>query len=640
MKNFISKYVDFNLLSNSLKKNKNMVVIFTILLLIPFPFALIVRLLSSSAPLDTYLYESFVILLLIATVPLFIATPFMMFNYLTSKKSVDFFHALPIKRRKLFVTNALLSYLLVMIPFTISYVLGQSISQFVFVTPNISYSVAFYFSALLLFATIQIPCFIVIMNTGTTSDSIIYSIILFIAPFIAYFAYEVFASTYLFGLGSFVNTNLLSYISPIYALIRTYSNSISEIIPWALLLYWFVMSLLAYKIVIELYESWKSERSELPFNNTVFFYFVSAVFIAILLVFCISLFPFNPNSSFKFLAIQNLIIPLFISFVVYVILDTIRKRSFRNLVKSLKRFAVIGLSTLLITTFIFVTEGFGYMSRIPDRERIQNITLESSNLDWDPHFSYFPTELKLETERDIELFISIHERLTQEFKMQNKFFGNDFYSSQYYPDADVRYTGSYISFKYELEGRTDMKRSYYLPEAMIELTYDLLNTDSYRDHLLDLLNQPSSQIKVYNNTMNKVYMTSSEEYVEALHKDFSQLQYDPIIPLELHNVVYLSSMKVPLFIDSRFINTLSLIDESKLEQSNLEIAMINSVYNTNYGLSNPSNYYSNPAEEKPLSSSELEAMNLKTYVSDLNNQEHKAIRVYFDESYSVEIAYR
>lgn len=568
MTHILKARVKLDLLKYTLRDQRNLLVIFSLLLAIPFPFAVLVRILSKLGP-NSDSGEFYISLLLIGTILLLIGTPFIFFNYLTSKKSVDFMHALPIKRRDLFLTNAAISFLFVLIPFTVSYITGYLL---LYSFEGLAFSmshITIYFQLIALFAAVQVPTLFVIANTGTTSDSLIYSIILFLVPFITYGAFESFGSTYIIGADGFSSTNLLSFISPSVGLFRVISYGDTTISIPILIIYWIVFAFILLAFTIRLYEKWKSERSEQPFNNNVFFNFVTSIFVGVLLIFLLSIFPLDPRSPFKFLAIQNLLIPLLFTFATYIILDSIRRRSFQRLSKSIKRYSIIALVTLLGTTLVYTTQGFGYSRTMLEPSDVESVTLQSGFGYNDPLFAGLSYDKhKIEEPNEVAIVLSVHQNLVDTFSASNRLFNPVPFEPMFRDVSNSDYMSTSIEFNYKLKNGTTLKRTFNVPIEMTELLYPLLPIDVIQASMHPILTKYSmlSDVKLYNGLMSDEYsfdldLIRETLIDEALSLDEKQLvtggnDLEYIMTYTYQNVAYSFNL------DARFPRTLDLLKGS------------------------------------------------------------------------------
>lgn len=641
MKRLFSARINLDLMKYTFKKQKNLLIIFTILLSITFPFAIIVRIISNTPIYFDSTGTEFLPLLFIATVFLLLATPLIFFNYLTSKRSVDFMHALPIKRKDLFMTQMVTSLLFIIIPFAISYWAGYLL-LYVFHGFGVELShFTLFIEAILLFAVIQAPTHFVIMNTGTTSDSIIYSIIMFLAPFIAYGAFEIFASTYIIGVESLSSSNLLMFISPSAALFKLliYNSTISQSL---VILYWLVANMIFTAVTIHMYEIWRSERSELPFNNRYFFIFVSSVFIAFLLVFTLSIFSFDSQSPWKFLAIQNLLIPVLLTFVVYVILDTIRKRSFQRLTKSLKRYSIIALSTLLLTTLIYITQGFGYSNFIPDSDDIDSVII-SSNLGYrDPLFAETNNVKFIISEpSEIKDIMDVHHTFVETFKKSNRLINPIRYESSYLSNQSSYESGN-LTFQYKLKNGKKVTRTYRLPVNSYDLAYPLLNLNTMRLKSQPLFDDAATIVdfKLYSGVMDKSYSIDFDLIKSTLKEEYlnnKSISADT----SLKYVILYNHKDLPhqINIDDRFPATIALIEQYKHAETPTDFnhyIVEQDEFELNHGVVYPAGfhyYIENIGDRKTLTPTELEDVRARAFSIDFNSKNSESLVINMNTDY-------
>ena len=569
MRNLLSSRVRWKLLKYTVSKQRNFLIIFTLLLSITFPVPVFVKKLTSPAfQMNQYngAENNYLILLSLMTIALLTIVPFLFFNYLTTKKSVDFIHSLPISRKDLWATNTVASFMFVLVPFTIAYWTGQIAVYSLFdITYQMSHLI-YYLRSILFFFALMAPTIFVIMNTGTTSDSIIYTIILFVAPFIIYGAFEIFSSMYVIGFSSFSSSNILAFMSPAYAYFFSVNDIFTPNDINFFTAFWIFGSIFVYSLIIKLYNSWKSEKSEEPFNNPVFFPFVTSLFIAFLLIFSMSLFSLDTNSRFKFLALQNLIIPILFTYIVFAVLDFIRLRNIRQLKVTSKRYLVILVTTLSLATLAFITQGFGYAWNLPERDRVNSVSIEvwgGSN----PLFQeYFP-ELQLDSKDDIDEIYEIHQDIVNELKKQNGFF----------PDVNLMDDNSNnysFTIKYKLANGRTQSRNFTLSDKEVSMFASLFNVKEYiykTNPILDPITE-IKELQLFNATMNKKISISEADLItiRTLYwEDFNELNKDFIFQSsESLNYVILYGEKdaqsKQLNIDGNFPRLSAFLDEKEI----------------------------------------------------------------------------
>lgn len=564
MKQFLKGNVRLPILRDALWKNRNFLVIFTLTLFLCFPVPLLLDIYYDGIQSMGTFSSTEMVVMYFATIVMLLVIPFFFFNYLTKKRSVDFIHSLPISRSDLFVTYSLASFLMVLIPFTLTYWTGMIITYFTHTNGFQFLDIITYIRAILVFAAIQIPTIFVIMNTGTLSDSVIFSFILYIAPFVAYFAISNFASSYLLGFTNLSSTNILMYISPSAFLISTLIPGLTAIDVNVLNLYWFVFALAGYIVSCAMYRHWKSEFSERPFNNDYFYPFVTSLFTAFLFIFMMALFSIDTKAPLKFLSLYNLIIPLLFTYVFYVILDFIKHRSTKFFFRATKHYAYIIIFALSLSTIIFTTQGFGYAWNVPDAKTTESVTVELN--------TYFNKnsnkKVVIEDPETIATIITIHQDMVDQFKEANQFFAKQTIGQE----GNI----GEVTFDYRTEDNSKLKRTFVIPSELFEELFALeqipdiainrsallLGGEVFNPSLFSTLGEREYQPSTDDMTALK------EAFIQDLHafqsKDFSsedfllqyQLTYEAVETDFDSNYRYEDT----ILIDNRFTNTLKVIE--------------------------------------------------------------------------------
>lgn len=403
-----------------------------------------------------------------------VIVPFVIFSYLNSKKSLDVYHALPITRKDLFLTGLIASMVIVLIPFLSVYGIGWIYNALV--VPTIDNTLIFenlYYSLALSMA-IALPFMFSMMNTGTSVDGFLYGLIIHLIPMIAYGTYLVFGNTVLLGFRAPTNNTFLLFTAPLWTIFELNLNrNLVFPNPNLVALYWFVMSFGMAWLVLFFYKIRRSEKAETPFTNNKFYPIIVSIFILMIQFFFYSTFTLLTEGSS--LDLRTLIFPVFFTFVAYMILDVIANRGFKNFTKALIKFAIItavSLSTFLVATF---TGGAGYVSNVPNPDRIAKVEFlitDESGLFSPSYSSYIYNTsngvIAYEDEADIEVIVDFHQSIIDRFKelgISNNSY--NFYEQTTlettYPFQLASWTTSEVQLRYTLNNGSTLLRSYRIP---------------------------------------------------------------------------------------------------------------------------------------------------------------------------------
>lgn len=529
MKNLLNSKVDFKLLRFNQKKYNGYFILFTILLFSSFPLPLVLNHLNRHSFLSDDLSISIVILLFFGVL-LAIITPFIIYTYLTSKKAVDVYHALPIKRTDLFLTNNLSSYLLVIIPFAIAYFSGYLFGDlFGYYVTTTMYLRFFAYAALLI--AIQSFTIFVIMNTGTLSDSFIHTGIVFLIPFVIYAATNTF-SDYIFAVSS-ISTNTLKVLSPVYTIFSflDLNQSVS-----LLSIFWILVYLFVTCFSLRLYNSRKSEKSEVPFVNNYYFPIVTGVFVCLVFVIFNSAFTSstyymrNVRPLSDFFDLQSMVISIAFTYVGYMILNFFRYRSTKYFLKNTLQYLIMIAITCAISTVLIITQLFGYAWHVPKASSVESITFKDL-YGWQVHpLLYVNTDVFINNEytitdaESIEEFVAYHKFLMKSYKEN----GSDFSEEAYLENESTRGCGDgwgQASFEYTLKSNRNISRSLVSPYQYTEALSVLLDNEGYQKIINPILDE-STQIKgpiyYYNNTMTRYQRSDDKEFLDTIRTLYLQ----------------------------------------------------------------------------------------------------------------------
>jgi hypothetical protein len=485
-----------------LKRNTRFMVLTGIAMTVLFPILAFTNYLIDGSYNQFVFTTGRVFILLLLVLSIFIV-PFLLFSYLNSKKNLDVYHALPIKRRDLYFTTLLAAFAIILIPYTLVYIIGNV--YYFSVIPNVDVILLikqYYFSVALTLSIVT-PILFAMMNTGTGVDGLLYGLLLHIIPSILYGAYVTFGSAVLLGFSVADPSLFLLYASPIWAIFELTFNT-TRIFPNPMLisLYWIAFGLITSWIVLYYYQIRRSEKAEEPFTNKWFFPVISSFFTFIVQFFLYSAFITLSGRGLDF---RTLIFPFFLTFVMYLILDVIANRGFKHLIRGIINFAIIG--TLSLSTFTFGTlfDGFGYITRVPDASNVEKVELEY----YDPYsFLYqsyyydqttFPIQKLYTDAEDIASIIETHESILAGFK-ENGYKKWDGYSPlestpRSVLDSALYQQSSNVSIVYHLKSGAKIARSYTVPFGWTTNLLNLVDSENVFKNRYPMLANPDAVVR-------------------------------------------------------------------------------------------------------------------------------------------------
>lgn len=465
---------------------------------------------------------------IIITIFLSIVTPMILFNYLSSKKSVDVFHSLPIKRSDLFLTNYVASLLIIFIPFTIAYFSGYALNNLLF---NISlkwYHIETYFQLLAIFFATTTPVMFVLMNTGTLSDALIYTVIIFIAPFLAFGALELFASTFVIGYTS-MRMDSLAFLSPPISVLFGLRTTNSPYDMGLYASYWLILGLILLSVSLVIHDARKSEKSETPFINNWFFPLIIYLFTGIVLIFLLPIFAMGTRT----LTVGSVVMPILIALLLFTLLNIIKNRSLKNMTEILKNYTIFAVVLMIFCTILYVTNGLGYTYYIPKIDKIESVTITSqgefSGIE-DEDFlinagNYlFQKNLHITREQPelLQLTNTFHYSIVSQLKENEGLVSSNLeYTSEYTP----------IYIEYKLKSGSKIKRRFNVKDELLKPLYPaVVNPDTLKDtNILFNEEKQINQIYIFNNTLTKGYRFtgSRSELIETYKDDLQNAELQP-----------------------------------------------------------------------------------------------------------------
>ncbi len=570
-----------------IKRNARFMILTGIAMTVLFPILAFTNYLIDGSYNEFVFTTGRVFILILLVLSIFIV-PFLMFSYLNSKKNLDVYHALPIRRRDLYFTTLLASLAIILIPYTIVYVIGNV--YYFSVISNVDAVLLFkqYYFAVALTLSILMPILFAMMNTGTGVDGLLYGLLLHIIPSILYGAYVTFGNAVLLGFSVADPSLFLLYASPIWSIFELTFNT-SRIFPNPILIsvYWIAFGLITSWIVLYYYQIRRSEKAEEPFTNRWFFPVISSFFTFIVQFFLYSAFITLSGRGLDF---RTLIFPFFLTFVMYLILDVIANRGFKHLVRGIINFAIIGALSLGTFTFGTLFDGFGYITRVPNANNVEKIELDYN----DPYgflfSSYyydqpsFSIQKIYSSEEDIATIIKAHKAILDGFKENDykKWDGySDLVSTPRTPlDATMYKQSSSVRIVYHLKSGAKIARYYTVPFGWASDLLDLVDSENVFKNRYPMLGNPDAVVRntifdifdpLMSNSISLSGKVNFKLFAAAYKSDYLSLNeqqhnYPETPILGIINLTSCTSTEMCLSraipIDARYVQTLSLLASS------------------------------------------------------------------------------
>lgn len=380
----------------ALKKNRGMMALLTLLLMIALPVILLIKFSEMQVRQDMHLnineaFSSYFIgCSTFAVMPLLLLFTLILsaslFSYLHQKRSVDLFHSIPVGRTPLLLGRWCASFTVLIVPVFLSYAAAAAVgaayraqAQYILAGPAIHLLQ----NMLMVAAALSFSVFIAVC-TGTTFDMILSILAINAAYPLLIFAGTEFVRRMLpvTGWSLSATSVILTAFAPFAAACLPFPNpyfyqitSFPSLgaLPGAFLTWWIVMFLVLLAAAVLLYKRRKSECAESGFAfaapQIVIRFLVTAVSgLGMGLVFHLS--TEGPAMFLLGLLIGSL--------TAHIIVDAVYSRGFKHLKKS---FIFYGAFVALFLVFytVVATGCFGYDTRVPRAEEVDSISFSKVN---------------------------------------------------------------------------------------------------------------------------------------------------------------------------------------------------------------------------------------------------------------------
>lgn len=475
-----------------IKQNRRFIILMTVIMLVFNP--ILVLMLGTLMDISLGLiYTGKVLNILLALVFSFVVSS-IMFSYLNDRSSVDLYHSLPINRSSLHLSVFLASLVVLLIPFTISWFTAIPLQLFL-VDPQILATISGYFYVIIpLVAVVTIITYVQV-NTGTAFDAMLYAFIVIMLPFFAYLTYFAYGNAILIGFNAAFNWKFLSYLSPFVAIFNNTINN--EFITNYLFLnqvYWLIVIALIYIITLKIYQSRPSEKTQIPFTNHYFFPIVSINTIIIIQILLYAFF-FLITYGMTSINLFSLILSVLIADVLYMVLDVLANRSFKNILKAGLKYLVISIFVSLISIPISLTKGFGFITYVPDNIEFVTVSFydnlglisETGKKDFYFYSQRFPIDYTFDQAEDIKVITDLHRLIVDNYRYFD--YNEHNFQTNYLTIGqennlntfeELNYNGTtYINFDYQLTSGKAVSRQYQVNYNWLSGLFDLYQNDAF-----------------------------------------------------------------------------------------------------------------------------------------------------------------
>ena len=307
-------------------------------------------------------------------VPVLLAA--MLFHYLHNRLSVDFYHAMPLSRKKLFFSRYFVGIVFLLVPLLVSRLLC-TVVHLAFYTGRLTAGqiVSSGVIDLLVWAALHMIVFtfscMVAVTTSNAVESIVYSGAVNGALAAIYFIFVSYSYN-LYGISELPDWGL--YLSP-YGLIgrcmlpnNSWNYSTGNLV---MVLVWLLIALAAIPLTLRLYNRFQSEWAQQWGRQSAFSQLMKVLAgFLVSFVLCMTLF----SMLFDNILPNSIAAALVGGPIGFLIVEGITGKGFQNLRRSGK-YILATVALCLSCTLFLATGGFGMVSRVPSADRVEEVEL-------------------------------------------------------------------------------------------------------------------------------------------------------------------------------------------------------------------------------------------------------------------------
>lgn len=300
----------------------------------------------------------------------------MLFHYLHNRLSVDFYHAMPLSRKKLFFSRYFVGIVFLLVPLLVSRLLC-TVVHLAFYTGRLTAGqiVSSGVIDFLVWAALHVIVFtfscMVAVTTSNAVESIVYSGAVNGALAAIYFIFVSYSYN-LYGISELSDWGL--YLSP-YGLIgrcmlpnNSWNYSTSNLV---MVLVWLLIALAAIPLTLRLYNRFQSEWAQQWGRQSAFSQLMKVLAgFLVSFVLCMTLF----SMLFDNILLNSIAAALVGGPIGFLIVEGITGKGFQNLRRSGK-YILATVALCLSCTLFLATGGFGMVSRVPSADRVEEVEL-------------------------------------------------------------------------------------------------------------------------------------------------------------------------------------------------------------------------------------------------------------------------
>ncbi len=477
---------------------RNPFILYLVAMIIFGPIGLIMEypnLQGRLAVADTYSLSislpSLALLGLMTTVGASIVIPMVIFSYLDNRRAMDTFHALPVTRGKMFLGNIGAGLFLLFVPFLVSMPVTAGIIDY--------YTAAFgakhnqnsfaenfsgeYLKVILAVAVAALLCYMLMSFLMFCCSTILesagyFAIVMLGYPALLAMGFErIREATFGFCSDGLWLYDFLKRFSPIYCFLSLSYKDQFWLYQLQMVLVALVFGLLAWRRAVVRRSEQAGGFVWLPV------YYIAAIGGSLAV---------GMGSARVFgyaLSGMTVIVSVLLGVLAYVILDTIRNRGFKNIVRSLIVSAVSVAGVAVFSILVVVTGTFGYEHWLPVEDDIENVVVYDENLNGFP----------LSDAESIHQVVSFHQAVLANQK--NIEGGLNQPLVEYLPyefdenQAAYAYGAESVSIEYTMKNGRIITRQYNnIPWTLTRYLYEVAGSVQYTTMIADQLQAVSETL--------------------------------------------------------------------------------------------------------------------------------------------------
>ncbi len=450
------------------------------------------------------------------------------FRYMQKTRSATLFHALPVTRTQLYLTNLLSGFVLLLAPILLNAVILGVMSLlggYAQVLPLSLIGDWVLFQAIAGFATLAFTMFVGVF-TGSSVAQVLFVFILSFLPLAGTAIMALYLDGWLFGFTETTMNDTYNFLLKLVPMFYPQFLGLEEMRVWWIPFLQLFYILFFTGLGLFFYHKRDTERA----GDIVAFSWVKPIFLYGV-TFCTMLFGGTVFGLVEGDLVSITLSWLLFALLGYAVAKILLLKSFR-IFKYYKGYLVCAV-IILLSIFAIDANIFGFGTRVPDFNKVEKAYVGSyyysdSAFEEDNNYLYrnHSDYVVLTGREEIAMAMDFHQNMIDK--------SAKIPSGRYNGESYAVIAGGYRVVAYQLESGRIIVRKYWCPEELESEYNAIFSTESAKDYRYPILRKHPEIITAIGLREAAVYGEQKDALVAALRKDLAALSYEQTMEASYH----------------------------------------------------------------------------------------------------------